>query len=157
MILHFLSWLFPQVRRAYSEIGVLMIKTSTAKAEYAQLQRDLELITEARTNADRLNEYLRGQMEAQREQHANEIDSLKRMIDFFAPSVGGRTVFGLAPDRKVEPEEKQQPLGAQNRRSLSRAALDQFYREAEEQARTRQGIDPNPQGDQPADFSQKPQ
>lgn len=156
MILRFL-----RLSRAFREIEAFGHKQGTEVTRLTncldESERNLSMMTEARLNSDRSHEFLRGQMEALRESHASEVDGLKRVIDFFSPAVAGRSVFGLTPQVAYSPEEpRMQPQGSQNRRSLSREAYAQFHQEAEAMLRGG-GLNPNPNGDAPADFSKNTQ
>lgn len=116
----------------------------------------LEVMTDARLNLDKSHEFLRGELDALKQAHASEVDGLKRVIDYFAPMLGSRTIFGLAPGAPAVAPEQLQPMGARTRRSTNQEAIQEFYREAEEYYKKAGSLPPNPNGDPPADFSSKP-
>ena len=124
------------------------IEQAKAERELRDTERALEVMTEARLNADRAVEVIRGQMETLRETTEREIASMKQMVDWFGLEGRGRQVFGTAPlvvRPKEEGEQNQtsgslrarqfvQQAGADNLRS-ARADLERFMREAEQMQR----------------------
>lgn len=117
-------------------------------------ERALEIMTDARLNLDKSHEFLKGELEALKQAHVQEVLGLHKMIDAFSPSAIGRTVFGLAPEPKA-PMEEVPAQGARTRRTTQREALEMFMAEANQRAQSKAGLDPNPNGDVPADFSVK--
>ena len=120
------------LRQVKDQTSILLLKVEQCELSLRDKERALEIERKARLSSDQAHEFLHGELEALKNAHAGEIDGLKRIIDFFAPHMGGRTVFGLAPEPTQVNQKQMEPQGAQTRRSLQRNALDQFLRQAEE-------------------------
>lgn len=120
------------------------IEQAKAERELRDTERALEVMTEARMNADRAVEVIRGQMDTLREVSEREIQSIKQTVDFFALDVRGRQVFGTAPlVTKPREAESEQAVGSLRARQFiqrqaaenlqgARADLERLMAEAQE-------------------------
>lgn len=126
-----------------------MIRFLRLFSAFREMERAVVIANEARQNIARSHEFLQGQAEALKEAHAREIDTLKRMIDYFSPTLAHRTVFGLAPEQPAIAPESVQSQGAYNRRGIAREMFEQYYQSALSQ------MPPNPNNEAPADFTTK--
>lgn len=110
------------------------LERAKAIHETADTKRALELMTEARLNADRAVDVIRGQMETLRETCDRENASMKQMVDWFGLEGRGRQVFGTAPlvtrpkDEQADQPGPQRILG----RHLVQQQTQEFLRQAEE-------------------------
>lgn len=129
-----------------------------AKAEHklADTKRALEVMTEARLNADRAVEVLRGQMQTLSDTIEHERASMKQMVDFFGLQSCGRQIFGTAPlsIRPKDEGELTQPQGRVLGRHLvqqqtvenfhsARADAERFMKEAEDYLKNKQPLPNN--------------
>lgn len=104
--------------------------------------RGLAVMTDARLNADRAAEVLRGQIDTLREMSEREIASMKQVVDCFALQAIGRQVHGTAPQgiRPMEAEAAPKVAGV-TARQASRVLTEQFFAEA-----MKRGQQPPPNG-----------
>lgn len=159
----FLGW-FPEVRRLRTlQAGFndrcqehfaeeLKSRKAAEQAEIAknrtlheleEMKRALSLMTEARLQADRAVEVLRGQMASLQECTEREIANMKQMVDWFGLEGRGRQVFGTAPlqNRATSTEEVQPQVGLRGRQAVeiltresfqkTKHDLEEFYKAAQ--------------------------
>lgn len=120
------------------------VARAKSERELADTKRGLELMTEARLNAERAVDVIRGQMETLRDTCDREIASMKQMVDWFGLEGRGRQVFGTAPltvrpkDETVEP-----PPARISARHLVQQQTAEFLREAEKRLAQQQTLPNN--------------
>lgn len=127
-----------EIQRHYAVIAEQRVEREERTTERLRLagqleetKRGLVVMTEARLNADRQIELLRGILEGNSEISAREIASMKQMVDCFSLQAMGRQVFGTAPliVRAKEEESAANPRGM-SIRDAQRQQLQEFYEEA---------------------------
>jgi hypothetical protein len=86
-----------EASKSAEEIHSLRTANAANIAQIDELRHGLKVMSEARLNADRYGDVLRGELQGIREISQREIESMKQMVDCFALQSVGRQVFGLAP------------------------------------------------------------
>ncbi len=101
-------------------------------AQIEELRRGMAVTLEARVNADRHVDVLRGELAGIREISEREITGMRQMVDALAPNAIGRQVFGTAPlvMRSREPESDPQPVRI-SAREAAKQQTEQFFRNFE--------------------------
>lgn len=75
------------------------------EAKVRDLERALEVMTEARLNANREVEILRGIVETMKEVNAREVAGLRATIDWFGLESRNRSMFSIREQKEQEIEE----------------------------------------------------
>jgi hypothetical protein len=100
--------------------------------ELAECRRGLQVMTDARLNADRMVDLLRGELQGIREISQREIEGVRQIADCMALQALGRQVFGSAPQlirpREDKSERDPRPITGRQAVSLGR---EQFIAEVE--------------------------
>ena len=144
--------LFPEVRAGRAvlnaknrDIDALESENRSLRASLSDREHALEIMTEARLNADRMVEGIRAQLDALREISEREILSVKQTADWISLECGHRQIFGTAPrlERAPEPENAAPPAPV-TARMASRMLTEQFFREAMERAKANEPLPSSP-------------
>ena len=120
------------------------VARAKVERELHDTQRGLELMTEARLNAERAVDVIRGQMDTLRETCDREIASMKQMVDWFGLEGRGRQVFGTAP-LVVRPKDEtvEAPPARISARHLVQQQTAEFLKEAEKRMAAQQPLPNN--------------
>lgn len=123
--------LHQQIRSHMVALKDLSIEHAHLSDQLDEAKRGAAVMLEARLNADRQIELLRGILEGNSEISAREIASMKQMVDCFSLQAMGRQVFGTAPlvVRAKEEEHAANPRGM-SIRDAQRQQLQEFYEQA---------------------------
>lgn len=101
-------------------------------AQIEELRRGIAVTTEARLNADRHADILRGELQGIREISEREVAGMRQTVDAFSLQSLGRQVFGTAPllVRTRDAEEGTQPTKITARQAQA-AGTSEFYRQVD--------------------------
>jgi hypothetical protein len=105
-----------------------------AASALLEAKRALDVMTEARLNADRAVEVLRGQLNELRLASEREVGGLKQVIDWLSIEMRDRQIFGTAPEKPEQQnkvEQAQQTTAPLTRGGMSRLMAEEFEREAQ--------------------------
>lgn len=98
----------------------------------AETKRELLMMSEARGNADRMIELLRGELNGIREISEREILGMRQTVDCLALQSIGRQVFGTAPQMvKAKEPDSDNSRSSMSIREAQRAQIQEFMEEVQ--------------------------
>lgn len=116
---------------AVRELATVKSENERLKLALEEKQHALVIVTEARMNAERTNEVVRGQLTTLQEVSERELHTMKQTVDWMSLETGHRQIFGTSPQfTKPQEDETAAPPTKISARMASRVLTQQFYEEA---------------------------